>query len=174
MSKLKRIIKEDISNGPGFRVTIFLSGCPGVIYNNKTKKYDHCPGCFNSEAWSFNVGQEINDFIINEILKYLSVDYIQGLSILGGEPLCKENQEDVAKIIEIVRKYFGQNKDIWLWTGYQFSKNPFNRNKIPKTKWTKYILKNINTLIDGPFIKDKFNISLKYRGSSNQRVLKRL
>lgn len=170
---IKRIIKEDISNGPGFRTTIFLSGCPGVVWNKKIKKYDHCPGCFNSEAWKFNVGQEFYGELTNDILKSLSFECIDGLSILGGEPLCKENQQEVAKIIESVRGYYGNNKTIWLWTGYIYTRNLFNKNKIPHTPWTKYILKNIDVLIDGPFIKDKFDISLKYRGSSNQRILYR-
>lgn len=171
MSKIKRILYNDISNGPGFRTSVFLSGCSGVIWNKKTKKYDHCLGCFNSEAWSFNIGQETT-FVMNDILKSLSFQHIQGLSILGGEPLCKENQQDVAKIIESVRNCYGQNKNIWVWTGYIYTKNPFNKNRIPKTKWTKYIIKNVDVLVDGPFIKEKFDLNLQYKGSSNQRILK--
>lgn len=172
MANIKRIIYKDISNGPGFRTTVFLSGCPGVVWNKRLKKYEHCNGCFNNEAWNFQTGRKITDEIIfNEIIKPSSIEYVSGLSILGGEPLCKENQETVAKIIEIFRKEFRNTKNIWVWTGYIYTKNPFNKNKIPYTKWKKYILNNINTLVDGPFIKDKFNIDLIYRGSSNQRVL---
>lgn len=170
MARIKRILQKDISNGPGFRTSIFLAGCPGVIWNKKTKKYDHCEGCFNSEAWSFNVGKDLL-FCRNEIIKSLSPEYIDGLSILGGEPLCKENQQGVAKIIESVRGCYGNNKTIWLWTGYIYTKNIFNKNRIPHTKWTKYILNNINVLVDGPFIKNKFNINLQYKGSSNQRII---
>lgn len=166
---IKKIKYNCCSNGPGVRTAVFVAGCPGVIWNKKTKKYEHCPGCFNVESWNFNNGQEID---INEILKSLSPEYIQGISILGGEPLCKENQQEVAKIIKDVKKCYGNSKTIWVWTGYIYTKNPFNKNKIPKTKWTKYILKNINVLVDGPFRKDLFDINLQYRGSSNQRVIK--
>lgn len=170
--RIKSIKHNCCSNGEGVRTAIFIAGCPGVIWNKKTKKYDHCSGCFNSEAWSFDAGEELFSSAMNDILKSLSYKHIQGLSILGGEPLCKENQQDVAKIIKSVRDCYRQNKDIWLWTGYIYTRNPFNKNRIPKTKWTKYILKNIDVLVDGPFIKDKFDINLRYRGSSNQRVLR--
>lgn len=167
---IKRILYNDISNGPGFRTTIFLSGCPGVIWNSKLKRYTHCDGCFNFEAWDFNKGNILDGYLMNEILKSLSYEYINGVSILGGEPLCKQNQQEVAKIIESVKGCYN-NKTIWLWTGYIYTKNIFNRNRIPHTKWTNYILKNINVLVDGPFQKDKFDINLKYRGSSNQRII---
>lgn len=172
MSNILKLKYNDISNGLGIRTSVFFSGCPGVIWNKKTKKYDHCPGCFNSEAWDFNKGNEIDSTTINNILESLSYKEISGLSILGGEVLCKENQQDVVKMIKAIRDYYGFNKTIWLWTGYVYTKNPFNKNRIPKTKWTKYILKNIDVLVDGPFMKDKFDINLQYRGSSNQRVLK--
>lgn len=164
---IKTIKYNCCSNGPGVRTAIFLSGCPGPIWNKKTKKYEHCPGCFNKEAWNFD-GQEIDEI---DILKSLFPDYIQGLSILGGEPLCKENQQLTAKIIQTVRDCYGKNKDIWVWTGYIYTKNPFNKSKIPQTEYTKYILDNIDALVDGPFVKERFDIDLKYRGSSNQRVI---
>lgn len=167
--KIKRIIKDDISNGPGIRVSTFLGFCPGVIWNKKTKRYDHCPGCFNSEAWA-DSGTPLKD-CIDDIINYLKPSYVAGLSILGGEPLCKENQPIVYNLIKTVKKVYGNTKNIWCWTGYIFTKNIFNKNRIPHTKYTKYILKNINVLIDGPFIANKFNIDLKYKGSSNQRVL---
>lgn len=170
--RVKSIKHNCCSNGPGIRTAVFIAGCPGVIWNKKTKKYDHCHGCFNSEAWSFDAGKELDSSIVDGILESLSFKHIQGLSILGGEPLCKENQQDVYKIIESVRRCYGQSKDIWLWTGYVYTKNPFNKDRIPHTKWTKCVLKNIDVLVDGPFIKDEFDINLKYRGSSNQRVLK--
>lgn len=173
MTNIKRVLYKDISNGPGFRTSVFLEGCPGVIWNKKIKRYTHCPSCFNSEAWKFNTFNEFKfNKTLQEIMDSLHDDNISGISILGGEPLCKENQETTATIIRYTRTYYKRSKNIWVWTGFIYAKNPFNKNKIPKTKWTKYILKNIDTLIDGPFIKDKFNIDLQYRGSSNQRVLK--
>lgn len=168
--KIKRVIKDDISSGPGFRVSLYLGFCPGVIWNKKTKKYDHCPGCFNSEAWA-DSGTPLED-CIDDILSSLEPDYIDGLSILGGEPMCKENQPVVWQLVKAVREKFGKNKTIWLWSGFLFSKNPFNKNRIPYTKYKRKILKSIDVIVDGPFIKDKFDIDLKYRGSSNQRVIK--
>lgn len=168
MLNVKDIKYNSCSNGKGVRTVVFLSGCPGVVWNKKTKKYEHCSGCFNKEAWNFD-GYEIDE---TDVLKSLFPDYIQGLSILGGEPLCKENQQLTAKIIQTVRGCYGNKKDIWIWTGYIYTKNPFNKNKIPHTEYTKYILDSIDVLIDGPFEKDLFDIDLKYRGSSNQRIIK--
>lgn len=167
--KVKAIKYNCASNGPLIRTAVFLGFCPGVIWNKKTKKYDHCPGCFNSEAWAD--GGTPLEGCIDDILKSLEPDYIDGLSILGGEPMCKENQPVVWQLVEAVREKFRKGKTIWLWTGYELSKNPFNKDRIPYTKYRRKILKNINVLVDGPFIKDKFDINLKYRGSSNQRVL---
>lgn len=168
--KIKKIIKDDISNGPSFRCSVWVAGCPGVVWNKKTKRYDHCPGCFNSEAW-VDIGAPIED-CIDEIIDNLKPSYVAGLSILGGEPMSVKNQEVTAYIVDNVRHYFGDTKSIWLWTGHIFTKNPFDKNRIPHTKWTRFILKNIDVIVDGPFIKDKFDIDLKYRGSSNQRVIK--
>lgn len=158
--RIKRIIKNDISNGKSFRCSVFISKCNGVIWNKKTKRYDHCPGCFNSEAWA--EGGVLLEDCIDEILENLKPEYIDGISILGGEPMYEENQKVVWQLIESVKKIYA-NKTIWLWTG-------FYKFHIPYTKYTKGILKNINVLIDGPFIKDKFDINLKYRGSSNQNI----
>lgn len=169
--KIRRIIYEDISNGSGFHTTVFIAGCPGVIWNKKTKKYDHCPGCFNAEAWA-DTGEDLTDELLSKIIKSLEPDYIDGLSILGGEPMCKENQLVTWRLVNEVRKVYGSKKSIWLWSGFIFTKNPFNKNRIPYTKYRRKILKNVDVLIDGPFIKDKFDINLRYRGSSNQRVIK--
>lgn len=86
--------------------------------------------------------------------------------------MCKENQPVVWQLVEAVREKFSNKKTIWLWSGYVLSRNPLNKNRIPYTKFKRKILKNVNVLVDGPFIKDKFDINLKYRGSSNQRVIK--
>lgn len=171
MSNYLRIKYNDISNGPSVRTSIFLAGCPGVLWDKKQKKYKHCSGCFNSESWDFTKGQIIDDKVINDVLKSLSFDYMQGLSILGGEPLSERNQQIVAKLIESVRNCYGSTKDIWIWTGYIYTKNIFNKNRIPSTPWKNYILKNADVIVDGPFLKEKFNIDLMYRGSDNQRVI---
>lgn len=170
MSNINHIIYNDITNGTGIRTTIFLSGCPGVIWNKSTKKYEHCSGCFNKQLWNFKHGQEINEDTIKDIVNSLNYKFLEGLSILGGEPLCKENQQSVAQIIKAVRDFYGPSKSIWVWTGYIYTKNPFNKNRIPKTDWTKYILKNINTLIDGPFKPELFNLELQFKGSKNQKL----
>lgn len=138
------------SNGEGVRTAVFLSGCTLA-----------CKGCFNKEAWSFNSGNKLDSKVISEIISSLKPSYISGLSILGGEPM--QNQESVAKLIHAVKDKFS-NKDIWLWTGYYI-------DKIPETEYTKYILSNIDVLVDGPFEIDKFKPDLKFRGSTNQRIL---
>lgn len=168
--RVKAIKYNCVSNGPFARTAVFFGFCPGVIWNKKTKRYDHCPGCFNSEAWA-DSGTSLDE-CINDILSSLEPDYIDGLSILGGEPMCKENQPAVWQLVKAVREKFGNKKTIWLWSGYILSRNPLNKNRIPYTKYKRKILKSINVIVDGPFIKDKFDIELKYRGSSNQRVLK--
>lgn len=154
MSNYFKIIENNTQNGPGIRVTIFLAGC-----NLK------CKGCFNYEAWDFNSGETLTKEKINYILELLSSDKIQGLSILGGEPLDEKNQEATYKLISSVRKKFKNTKDIWCWTGYIVGQN------LPKTKYTKQILKNLDCLIDGPFIQEQMDLTLFYRGSKNQRVL---
>lgn len=169
MANYKRIIYNDISNGEGFRTSVFLSGCPGVVWDGK--KFIHCSGCFNSEAWDFKAGEPLDAKAINGIVASISPDYINGLSILGGEPMCKQNQEAVYQLVKAVREKYGNKKSIWVWTGYQLKH--FAKNKIPTTKYTKKILKEIDVLIDGPFIKDLFNIDLQFCGSSNQRLLRR-
>lgn len=175
MTDIASIKYNCCSNGEGCRTAVFLYGCPGVIWNKKTKKHDHCPGCFNYKAWAFEQINEIDfDKKLDNIVDSLKFTYVDGLSILGGEPMCRENQETTWHIIKAVRERYSWSKTIWLWTGHIFTRNPFNKNRIPKTKWTKKILKNVNVLVDGPFIKDKFDINLKYRGSSNQRVLQLL
>lgn len=142
------------TNGDGFRTAIFVSGCRL-----------HCKGCFNSKAWDFNFGVELTQELINKILDSIRSEYIDGISILGGEPMDVLNQEGVASIIKAVRDKYGESKDIWLWTGYY-------KDQIPETKYKKYILDNLNYMIDGPYESDKYDINLKYRGSINQNVIK--
>lgn len=146
-------IKNDIANGFGICVSFFVQGCP-----------HHCKGCFNPETWKFNTGNLYDDFIIKEILEAISANgIIRNFSVLGGEPLAEDNLPMTEDIITKVRDKY-PTIDIFLWTGYYFEQlNKGNR-------YISSILKNINYLIDGPFIEEKRQIGLPLRGSTNQRV----
>ena len=150
----------DVANGPGCRVTLFVSGCR-----------NNCPGCFNKEAQDFNYGREFTQDNISQIINAVDKSYIAGLTILGGEPMEPENQQGIATLISQFRWKFGTTKTIWLYTGYVLEKDldPTKRKWIPGT--TDYILENVDVLVDGPFIEDEKDISLKFRGSRNQRLI---
>lgn len=152
MGKYSVIKKFCTSNGPGVRTAIYLSGCTL-----------HCKGCFNYEIWDFNSGEELTTDVENEIIESIQPDYIQGLSILGGEPLDELNQKSVYDLLKQFKKKL-KNKDVWLWTGYRLE-------SIPHTEYTDYILKNVDVIVDGPFELEKQDIMMQYAGSSNQRVL---
>lgn len=139
----------DIANGPGVRVSLFVSGCRR-----------RCKGCFNSEAWDFNYGKECTSETIYELIDLLENEHIAGLSILGGDPLEPENQARVNRICWGVRECFGNEKSIWLWTGYQWEEI----KNLP-------VMKYIDILVDGPFVEDLKDLSLAFRGSSNQRII---
>lgn len=142
------IKKSDIANGPGVRVSIFVQGC-----------HFHCEGCFNSSTWDFEKGKAFTEDTLNTILELSNKNHIKGLSILGGEPLDPKNIDDVIKLSkEFKSKY--PNKTIWLWTGYTIDKI-----------CNKDILNYIDVLVDGQFDIKLKNITLKYKGSENQRVI---
>lgn len=141
------------SNGPGVRTALYVSGCSL-----------HCKGCFNKELWDFNAGQEYTDEVQKKILDSLKPDWISGLSILGGEPMEPKNQETISELVGAVRDMFSNKKTIWLWSGYV-------KHKIPKTAFTDKILDNIDILVDGPFVIEKADTKLKFRGSSNQKII---
>ena len=149
-AKIKRF---DIANGVGIRTSVFVSGC-----SNK------CKGCFNQELWDKNYGQEFTDETIKEILNSIDKPYIDGLSILGGDPLEYYNLEMVDKLIVEFRKRFGFNKSIWMWTGYLLE-DIINDDR----RWE--VVRKLDYLVDGPFIQKKKNLKLKYRGSENQRII---
>ena len=150
--KYAKIRKMDISNGEGVRVSLFVQGCSF-----------HCKNCFNQETWDFNGGKEFTTEEIQKIIELANKDYIAGLSVLGGEPLHNNNVDEVFHIVATFKEKF-PNKDIWLWTGFKFE------DAIKDSK-RKLILCNIDVLIDGQFEEDKKDITLKWRGSSNQRVI---
>ena len=146
--RYNKIRKMDISNGPGVRVSIFMQGC---TFN--------CEGCFNKETHDFKGGKEFSDDTIDKVLDLASKDYIVGLSILGGEPLHSKNIEGTTKLVKSFKEKY-PNKDIWVWTGFNFE-------DIKDYE----VFKFIDTLIDGKFDIKLSDPTLKYKGSSNQRVI---
>lgn len=153
------IKKNDIANGEGVRVTLFVSGCR-----------NRCKNCFNPETWNFNYGTLFTDETIEEILKALSPSYINGLTILGGEPFEVENQRDLVEFVKRVRKEY-PSKNIWMYSGYLFDEDICNPNGKVHCEVTEEIIKNIDVLVDGKFVEELKNLSLKFRGSSNQRII---
>lgn len=150
----------DVANGDGIRTSLFVSGCK-----------NHCPGCFNECAWDFKYGEEYTEKVQNTILDSINKPMIKGLSILGGDPMELENQKDVLDLILAFRERFKDTKDIWLWSGYLYDKDLIQGGKRFIPDVTNKILENIDVIIDGPFILKQKNLSLKYRGSENQRVI---
>lgn len=147
-----KIRKMDISNGEGVRVSIFVQGC---TFN--------CKNCFNPETHDFNGGKEFTSKTLSTLMNLCNNDNVVGLSILGGEPLHDKNLDGVLEIVKTFRKLY-PNKTIWIWTGFQFE------NAI-KDKKRKEIIKNINVLVDGQYIDELHDFKLKWKGSSNQRVI---
>ena len=157
------IRKCDIANGDGVRVSLFVSGCR-----------HHCKGCFNEEAQAFDYGQPFTDAIEEEILRALEPDFIAGLTLLGGEPLEPENQTALLPFLRCVRERFGKRKTIWVYTGcvLDLEKRVLQPSAYNVEGVTKELLNMIDVVVDGPFIEAQKDISLKFRGSSNQRILK--
>lgn len=144
----------DVANGLGVRVSLFVSGCRR-----------HCPECFNKEAQDFKYGKPFTDKEITFIESKLQLPQVRGLSLLGGEPMEIENVTELLPLCEYLKSTY-TNKDIWCYTGYTYEEL-LNRNNIA----TKEILKYIDILVDGDFQIDKKSLSLKFRGSSNQRII---
>ncbi|WP_407399567.1 anaerobic ribonucleoside-triphosphate reductase activating protein [Treponema sp.] len=153
------IKKIDIANGEGVRVTLFVSGCR-----------IHCPGCFNTCTWNFDYGKTFTEETEAEIMEALGMDFISGLTVLGGEPFEPENQEVLAPFLERVREKF-PDKSIWCYSGYLYDKDIQPENGLKHTEYTDRMLNCIDTLVDGPFILAERDISLQFRGSRNQRIL---
>lgn len=142
----------DIANGPGIRVSLFVSGCP-----------HHCEGCFNPETWDFGFGSEFGMEQIDHIINALRPAHVQGLSLLGGEPFAPENQRTVLGLVEKVRWKLPE-KDIWCYTGYLFE-------TLRDGIYSRPLLEQIDVLVDGPFILARKNLGLRFRGSDNQRII---
>ena len=147
----------DIANGIGVRVSLFVSGCR-----------NHCPHCFNEMTWAFNYGKKYTKEVEDDILEHLSKSYVEGLTILGGEPFEPENQEGILNLIKRVREEL-PSKDIWIYTG--FTLEELLEGTRASTPLVKDILKNIDVLVDGRFVEALKDITLKFRGSSNQRLI---
>ncbi len=158
--KYAKIKKCDVANGPGVRVSLFVSGCN-----------HHCKNCFNREAWDFNYGKEFTEDEQNEIIEDLKPEYITGLSLLGGEPFEKTNQEGLVPLIKKVKEKY-PNKKIWCYTGFTFD-NQIIGEMIKKEgrKTTKEMLENIDYIVDGKFIEELKDPKLRFKGSSNQRII---
>ena len=143
------IRKMDISNGPGVRVSIFMQGCEF-----------HCKNCFNQETWDFNGGKELTQEAIDEVIELCSKDYIKGLSILGGEPMHPKNIDGTTKLAKQFKQNY-PNKNLWVWSGFKFDKDLKDKE----------VLKYIDVLVDGQYVEELHDPTLKWRGSSNQRVI---
>ena len=152
-------IKEhDTANGKGIRVSLFVSGCT-----------HHCKGCFNPETWDFRYGSVYTEEIENRILKACEPSYIKGLSLLGGEPFEKANQQSLCGLLKRFKELY-PNKDVWCYSGYLFDKDMVKGGKI-YTEYTDEMLSRIDYLVDGEFVEELKNLRLKFRGSSNQRII---
>ena len=152
---IKRI---DVANGEGVRVSVFVSGCN-----------HHCKGCFNECAWDFNYGNKFTEKQEEEVLQDLDHDYISGLTLLGGEPLEPANQEGLLPLVKKAKEKF-PDKKIWCYTGFDFEKDVVGK-MAKQSDTTKELLKYIDVVVDGKFEEDKKDLKLKFRGSSNQRIL---
>ena len=145
----------DIANGPGVRVSLFVSGCT-----------HHCPGCFNQVAWDFDYGQPFTQETIDAILKMLRPSYVRGLTLLGGEPFEPQNQAGVVELLRQVKRELPE-KTVWAYSGYLFDRDILSGRLGDTREYLSYV----DVLVDGPFIEAKKNLSLRFRGSENQRMI---
>lgn len=148
----------DIANGPGVRISLFVSGCT-----------HHCPGCFNEVAWDFGYGRPFTEDTIREILDMLKPHYIRGLTLLGGEPFEPQNQGAVVELLRRVKEAYPE-KSIWAFSGYLFDRDILS-GRLGDWKITREYLSYLDVLVDGPFVEAKKNLSLRFRGSENQRII---
>ncbi len=154
-----QVFYNDVANGIGCRTALFVSGCT-----------HHCKGCFNEMTWDFNYGEVYTDEIENEIIESLKPDYINGLTILGGEPMEIINQKTIKPLIERIKREVPK-ASIWIYSGYTWEELNDKNNKRCHNEDTGAILSLIDVLVDGEFIEEKRDLTLRFRGSSNQRVI---
>ena len=148
----------DIANGPGVRVSLFVSGCT-----------HRCPGCFNEVAWDFAYGQPFTEETMDIILKMMEPAHIKGLTLLGGEPFEPQNQPALVELLRRVKAKYPQ-KNIWAFSGYLFDQDILAWRLGPR-EITEEFLSYLDVLVDGPFVQAKKNLSLRFRGSENQRLI---
>jgi len=148
----------DVANGPGVRISLFVSGCR-----------HYCPGCFNQEAWDFDYGEPFTDKKIDYIIDYAKGQYISGLSLLGGEPLEPENQKG---LLPFLRRFKSEcpEKSVWCYTGFDFEKDIIGR-MFDEYAETRELMSYIDVLVDGKYIEELKDLSIRFRGSSNQRII---
>ena len=147
----------DIANGPGVRVSQFVSGCT-----------HHCPGCFNEVAWDFEYGEPFTQQTIDTILDMLAPDFIRGLTLLGGEPFEPQNQPAVLDLLRQVKTRYPQ-KSVWAFSGYTYEQ--ISSGRLGDWNLTQEYLRYLDVLVDGPFIEARKDLSLRFRGSDNQRQI---
>ena len=152
------IKKYDIANGEGVRISLFVSGCP-----------HKCKNCFNKEAWDYNYGKKFSEVEEQEIIDFLAQDFIDGLSLLGGEPMWPDNQKGLLPLLRKVKEKY-PNKKIWCYTGYLFDKEIIDK-MMKENDFTKEFLSYIDVIVDGRFVESLLNRTLYFRGSSNQRII---
>ncbi len=148
----------DIANGVGVRYSLFVSGCT-----------HRCKNCFNAIAWDFSYGKEFDEKTQEELLKEMKPDYIRGLTLLGGEPMEPSNQEGLLPFIKHFKERYPK-KDIWCYTGYVYTEEQPGK-LIPQCPQTEELLSLIDVLVDGPFIEAQKKLTLRFRGSENQRLI---
>lgn len=149
----------DVANGPGIRVSLFVSGCT-----------HHCPGCFNEQAWDFHYGKPFTEKTVDFIMDTLSFGAYAGITFLGGEPFERVNQQGLLPLAKKIKEVY-PDKTIWCFTGYEFERDIMGQmyQEWPETK---ELLSYIDVLVDGPFIEALKNVRLVFRGSENQRIIK--
>ena len=149
------IKNNDIANGPGVRVSLFVSGCT-----------HHCKGCFNEVAWDFNYGMPFTQDTIDLIIGYMSKPHIKGLTLLGGEPFEPQNQPAIVELLRQIKRKL-PDKSIWAFSGYLFDRDIRSGRLGDTSEYLSYL----DVLVDGPFVEAKKNLSLRFRGSENQRLI---
>lgn len=147
----------DVANGPGVRISLFVSGCT-----------HRCKGCFNREAWNFDYGQPFTQETIDQIIRMMEPGYIKGLTLLGGEPFEPQNQGPIVELLRQIKTHYPE-KSIWAFSGYLFER--ITSGTLGNWEITKEYLSYLDVMVDGPFVEEKKDLMLRFRGSSNQRLI---